>query len=145
MNFLKTMQKWAETNYGLGLELLRIYLGLGLIIKGIHFVVNSDFLIGTLVEAGHLDFANTLITHIVGLGHIGGGALIAVGLITRIGALIQIPILSGALIFVSMPKGLFTQNQSFEFTALVLFLLVIFTIFGGGAWSVDKRILQDKE
>ena len=145
MNFLKTMQKWAETNYGLGLELLRIYLGLGLIIKGIHFFVNSDFLIGTLVEAGHLDFANTLITHIVGLGHIGGGALIAVGLITRIGALIQIPILSGALIFVSMPKGLFTQNQSFEFTALVLFLLVIFTIFGGGAWSVDKRILQDKE
>ena len=71
--------------------------------------------------------------------------MIAVGLITRIGALIQIPILSGALIFVSMPKGLFTQNQSFEFTALVLFLLVIFTIFGGGAWSVDKRILQDKE
>ena len=145
MNSLKSLHNWAESNYKLGLEILRIYLGIGLIVKGIHFVINSDFLIGTLVEAGHLNFANTLITHIVGLGHIGGGALIAVGLITRIGAIIQIPILMGALIFVSMPKGLFTQNQSFEFTTLVLFLLIIFTIFGGGVWSVDKRILQNNE
>ena len=145
MNTIQSLQNWAEENYGQGLELVRIYLGLGLIIKGIHFVINSDFLIGTLVEAGHLDFANTLITHIVGLGHIGGGALIAIGLITRVGALIQIPILMGALIFVSVPKGLFSQSQSFEFTALVLFLLILFSVFGGGCWSVDKRILQKSE
>ncbi len=145
MKSLNALQSWAGQNYKLGLEAIRIYLGLGLIIKGIHFVINSDFLIGTLVEAGHLDFANTLITHIVGLGHIGGGALITIGLMTRIGALIQIPILIGALVFVSLPRGLFTQNQSFEFTALVLVLLVVFAIFGGGEWSVDKRILQKEE
>jgi len=105
MESFNSLQSWAEENYGLGFEILRIYLGIGLIIKGIHFVVNSDFLMGTLVEAGHLDFANTLITHMVGLGHIGGGALIAIGLITRVGAIIQIPILIGALLFVSIPQG----------------------------------------
>jgi putative oxidoreductase len=145
MDSLKTMQKWAEANYCLGLELLRIYLGLGLFIKGIHFVVNSDFLMVTLVEAGHLDFANTLITHFVGLAHIGGGALLTFGLATRVGAFIQIPILSGALIFVGIPQGLFSQSQSFEFSALVLILLIVFTVFGGGAWSMDKRILQKSE
>jgi len=78
----------------------------------------------------------------VGLGHIVGGALMAAGLITRIGALIQIPIVICALVFISIPQGIFTQNQSFEFTALVLFLLILVAIFGGGEWSMDRRILQ---
>ncbi|KAA3613014.1 MAG: DoxX family protein [Calditrichaeota bacterium] len=145
MKSLNALQTWAEENYSYGLEILRIYLGFGLIIKGFHFVSNTDFLVGTLIEAGHLDFANTMISHLIGVAHIGGGTLVALGLITRIGALIQIPILAGALIIVSIPQGLFTQSQSFEFTALVLVLLVIFSIFGGGEWSIDKRVLQSDE
>jgi len=135
-------KNWGRSNTDSALEMIRIYLGIGLFIKGIHFVLNADFLISVLQNAGHLSFANTLITHLVGLTHVGGGIFLAVGLITRISALIQIPILTGALVLISTPKGLFTHGQSFEFTAMVLFLLIIFAVIGGGKWSVDQRILN---
>ncbi len=142
MAAFNNFKKWARSNTDSALELIRIYLGIGLLIKGIHFVLHADFLINVLQNAGHLSFANTLITHLVGLAHIGGGILLAVGLITRISALMQIPILTGALVLVSAQKGLFTHGQSFEFTALVLFLLIIFAVIGGGKWSVDQRVLN---
>ncbi len=135
-------KEWGRANTENALELIRIYLGIGLFVKGIHFVLHADFLINILQSAGHLSFANTLITHLVGLTHIGGGILLAVGLITRISALIQIPILTGALVLVSAPGGLFTRGQSFEFTALVLVLLIVFAVIGGGKWSVDQRVLN---
>jgi len=144
MAAFNNFKKWARSNADSALELIRIYLGIGLLIKGIHFVLHADFLINVLQNAGHLSFANTLITHLVGLTHIGGGILLAVGLITRISALMQIPILTGALVLVSAQKGLFTQGQSFEFTALVLFLLIIFAVIGGGKWSVDQRVLNQE-
>ncbi|MCB0283379.1 MAG: DoxX family protein [Calditrichae bacterium] len=136
------IRNWANDHQEMGMEFLRIYLGIILFIKGVHFVANSNFLISTLMDAGQFDFANTLISHLVGIAHITGGAMMALGLITRVGALIQIPVLTGALIFVSIPKGIFTQGQHFEFTALVLFLLLLVSIFGGGELSMDKRILQ---
>lgn len=145
MEFLFKIKHWADHNLESGMEFLRIYLGIVLFLKGIHFVSSSNFLIGVLVDAGQFDFANTLITHLVGIGHISGGAMLALGLLTRIGAIIQIPIVTGALIFVGIPEGIFTQNQSFEYTALVLFLLILVAIFGGGEWSMDKRILQKQE
>lgn len=142
MAAFNNFKKWARSNTDSALELIRIYLGIGLFVKGVHFVLHADFLIGILQDAGHLSFANTLITHLVGLTHIGGGILLAVGLITRISALLQIPILTGALVLISAQGGLFTRGQSFEFTALVLFLLIIYAIIGGGKWSVDQRVLN---
>ena len=47
----------------------------------------------------------------------------AIGLWTRTAILANIPVLFGAVFFVYFEKGLFTQNQGLEFTALVFFLL----------------------
>jgi putative oxidoreductase len=63
--------------------------------------------------------------------------LLAIGLITRIAALIQVPILFGAIFFVHMQQGLFSRQQDLEFVILVLFLLLMFAVYGGGRLSVD--------
>ncbi len=135
----------TRNNLDLGLEMVRIYLGIGLFVKGVYFVLHGQALLEILNRAGHLNFGGTLFTHLTGLAHIGGGALLALGLGTRIGAAIQLPVLIGALWYVSIPQGLFTPGQSFEFTAFVLFLLMIFTVFGGGRWSLDSRLFREKE
>ncbi len=145
MKNLKRLLSRAGARYDLGLELVRIYLGIGLFVKGVYFVLHGEALISVLNQAGHLNFGGTMLAHLTGLAHIGGGALLALGLATRIGALIQLPVLIGALWFVSIPQGLFTPGQSFEFTAFVLFLLLIFSFLGGGRWSADQRLFSKTE
>jgi uncharacterized membrane protein YphA (DoxX/SURF4 family) len=71
--------------------------------------------------------------------HLVGGALLVVGLYTRLAALVQLPVLAGAVLLVHWQNGLLSANQSLEFSALVLFLLVLVFLFGGGRWSLDAR------
>ena len=69
-----------------------------------------------------------------------GGLKMAIGLWTRAAILANIPVLFGAVFFIYIDQGLFRQNQGLEFTALVLFLLVILLIWGPGKLSVDHYL-----
>lgn len=120
------------------LDVVRIYLGIGLIVKGIQFLVNSDFTGVALMGNGQMDLMMGIMSHYIPLAHIAGGALLAAGLITRFAALAQLPILVGAVLFVHLPQGLFTRGQTLEFALLVMFLLVIFMLAGGGPLSLDR-------
>ncbi|PSQ68297.1 MAG: hypothetical protein BRD26_08610, partial [Bacteroidetes bacterium QH_1_64_81] len=53
-----------------------------------------------------------------------------------------LPILIGAVFLVHWNEGLLSANQSFEFSALVLFLFVLVCAFGSGRWSLDARWRQ---
>jgi uncharacterized membrane protein YphA (DoxX/SURF4 family) len=63
--------------------------------------------------------------------------MMAFGILTRLGALIQIPNLVGAVLFVHMREGLFTEGQTLEFSLLVLFLLTLISVVGAGRLSID--------
>lgn len=63
--------------------------------------------------------------------------MMAAGLLTRLAALVQIPILLGAVLVVHFQGGLLEPSQSLEFSVLVLFLLIAFFLYGSGQWSVD--------
>ena len=67
------------------------------------------------------------------------------GLLTRIGAIIQIPNLIGAVFFVHLKEGLFTQGGSLEFATLVLFLLCVIAVAGAGRLSIDWFFSEHKE
>ena len=75
--------------------------------------------------------------HAVMLVHFVGGAMLTLGFLTRIAAAAQIPILAGAVFIVHRKDGLFAMGQSLEFSALVLFLLVVLFISGAGKLSLD--------
>jgi uncharacterized membrane protein YphA (DoxX/SURF4 family) len=66
--------------------------------------------------------------------------LLALGLLTRLVALVQIPILAGAVFIVHRQDGLFALGQSLEFSALVLFLLCVVFVSGAGRLSLDHVI-----
>ena len=138
INTAKQHSKFENT-----FELLRFYLGLGLFFKGIHFMLNPQDLVFFLTQ-GQLNVLESFISHYVISAHLVGGLLIFIGLLTRLGALIQIPILIGALGLVHSKESLFTTSQNIEFSALVLFLLILFSIIGSGNMSVDHHILKEE-
>ena len=135
----KAMWDKVETKKDMCFDLLRIYLGIGLFVKGVQFLGDMGALSDVLMQSQAFPFA-FLLTHYIPMAHIGGGLLMAIGLFTRIGILVNIPVLFGAVFFVYLDEGLFRQNQGLEFTALVLFLLCVLLIWGPGRWSLDYRL-----
>jgi putative oxidoreductase len=139
MEKLRQFIDWAEAHPKVWLDCIRIYLGLGLFIRGVFIITNtrsefirelvSRFEFPWLVTAGAL--------HYIALAHLVGGLMLTVGLLTRIAVWVQIPILAGA-IFVHRGEGLMSGGQSLEFSGLVFFLLIVFAIAGTGPLSVDN-------
>jgi len=137
---LADLFKKVEANKDLCFDLLRIYLGIGLFVKGILFLTDMTALSDLLMKSGRFQPFTFLLTHYIPLAHVGGGFMMAIGLWTRTAILANIPVLFGAVFFVYFEQGLFTQNQGLEFTALVFFLLCVLLIWGPGRWSVDRYL-----
>ena len=134
---------WLKNNRDMCVEALLIYLGLGLIFKGIQFILNRE-LAQEYASHVHIPFFEFLTMHVVVAVNVAGGLLLTLGLITRVAALIQIPILLGAIFFVHWQQGLFSRSESLEFVILLLFLMIFFVIYGGGRLSVDEVLARRK-
>ncbi len=122
-----------------GFALLRIYLGLGLIVRGALFVTNPA-VVQRLLASIEGWFWPYLGAHVIAGAHLVGGALLALGYRTRLAAAVQIPVLLGAVFLVHFREGLFTRGQSLELALLVLVLLVLFALFGPGPLSLDHAL-----
>jgi uncharacterized membrane protein YphA (DoxX/SURF4 family) len=136
------MQKfiaWAESRRELWLDLVRIYLGLGLLARGLLLITNTStgYFIDMLQRADQPWLLGGLMLHYVMLAHFVGGLMLTIGFLTRIAAAVQIPILAGAVFVVHRKDGLFAMGQSLEFSALVLFLLGVILVSGAGKLSLD--------
>lgn len=113
---------------------IRIFLGLALFIRGFLFMIEPSTV--TRIAGNEQNFY--LFAYVV-IGHLLGGFLLAIGYFTRFAALIQIPILLGAVFVIHMKQGLLSSGQSLELSVLVLFLLITFFLFGAGSLSIDER------
>lgn len=130
---------WAESHRELWLDCIRIYVGLGLLARGLLLITNTStgYFVDLLQHAGHPWLLTGTMLHYVMLAHFIGGALLTIGFLTRLAAIVQVPILAGAVFIVHRQDGLFAMGQSLEFSALVLFLLVVIAINGAGKYSLD--------
>ena len=133
------LRQWFLDHRSWCMDLVRIYLGVGLFAKGLAFLVHREELVRTMVEHDIM-WSGMALAHFVILTHIFGGLLMAVGIGTRIGALIQIPNLVGATFFVNWSGGLWGFAEELRFSALVLFLLVMFVWYGAGPLSLERRL-----
>lgn len=129
---------WVETHRDVFLDALRIYLGIALFVKGAVFVGNMSQLVEAM--SGNIPWSWAWLAHYVAAAHLFGGAMLALGVVTRLAAAIQIPPVLGAVLFIHRGGGLFTPAQTLELALLVLFLLVLFTIAGAGRISVDRYV-----
>src|SRR5437773_1522565 len=141
MNATSRMRLWVETHSDIIWDLVRIYLGIGLFLKAIFYLTHRDYLLQLMDSMGTGWFAPAIMAHYVILAHLFGGLLMTLGLLTRVAALVQIPVLLAAVFYVYLPKMMFLEpRQSLEFSALVLFLLLLTAAFGAGRWSLDRYL-----
>jgi putative oxidoreductase len=140
---ISNIRTWADSHQDLFLDIVRIYLGIALFIKGLYFIKNREELLQILQNSADTFIAPGMIAHYVIPAHLVGGALLAAGLLTRFAAILQLPVLAGAVFFVYAPQVIAFQmtsvgpRQSLELAALVLFLLTLVAVFGAGRLSVD--------
>ena len=139
MEKLRQWIDWAEAHPKVWLDCVRVYLGLGLFIRGVFIITNTraEFIQTMLQRMDYPWIITVGLLHYIALAHLIGGLMLTVGLLTRIAAWVQIPILAGA-VFIHRGEGLMSGGQSLEFSALVLFLLITFAISGAGPVSVDN-------
>lgn len=134
MSLLRQMNDWSNKHHPKWLVAFRVILGMCLFIKGFEFIQNQAELRDLIFMTSLKDQANWLETIIPWI-HLLGGSLLVVGLFTRLSALINIPILIGAVFLVNLKIGF--HQSDLLFSIIVLFLLVFFLIEGGGPLSLD--------
>lgn len=137
MAILHQLDKWSTTHPKL-LLLLRAALGVALVSKGISFMSDIMSLKALLAQSG-FGFLPDWIAVVITWIHLLCGFLITIGLFTRLSALIQIPILIGAVI-INLSGGIFMPGSELVFSILILVLLVFFLFEGGGELSLDDFI-----
>jgi uncharacterized membrane protein YphA (DoxX/SURF4 family) len=141
---LQQLRNWFLDHRSWCMDLVRIYLGIGLFAKGVAFLAHRDALVQTMVDHD-IVWSGMALAHFVILTHIFGGALMAIGMGTRMGALMQIPNLIGATFFVNWSGGVFGIAEELRFSALVLFLLIMFVWYGAGPLSLEGRLQPTSE
>ena len=136
MSTLSAIDKWSEDHHPAWIDFLRIILGIFLIAKAASFIDHREQ-IEWLLFNHHINFLIFIASVYTILFLIGGGILIATGLITRWAIAFQIPIMIGAVFFINLPKGFAGINSEPGFSIAVLALLIFFLIYGSGSFSLD--------
>lgn len=139
MNKLNTFTTSLDAKVGTAYALIRIFLGIALLVRGGLILAKP----GSIIELG-VEQEDYIWVSLIGMVHLLGGLLICLGFFTRLGALIQIPILFSATFFVYAHTKLMMGGQSLELASLVLFLLFIYFIYGPGQLSVKDYIDKKK-
>ncbi len=132
MDTIKELLKKLNQNQQLPYALIRIFLGVALLVRGVLLFLNPKAII-EVVDQDQLFIWYAYIA----IAHMVGGLLLTIGFFTRIGAIIQIPILFSAVFVIHAENGLMMGGQSLELAAMVLFLLCIYFVFGPGKLSVS--------
>jgi putative oxidoreductase len=139
MNLVHKIEHWGDTHHPKVLDVVRVVLGVFLLVKGITFMENTSYLRGIITDQQVIDVSPDMLmilVYYVAFAHMVGGILISMGILTRLGCIIQIPILVGAVLL----TGIFQEpiNTMVWPSVTALVLLVLFTVLGSGPWSLDK-------
>lgn len=137
MKFFNNLKLWLDNNSDLAYGLIRIFLGVALFTRGCMLASDLES-ITKLAGEDKIYWWYSYIT----VAHIIGGFSLTMGLLTRLGSLLQIPVLFGAVFLFHLKQGLLSVGQSLELSVLVLVLLLTYFIFGPGALSFDRKFFR---
>jgi uncharacterized membrane protein YphA (DoxX/SURF4 family) len=137
MNLVHRIDAWSERSAIKWVLLLRIILGLLLLFKGISFISHSQYLEDIIARSRFKPGGHWLAIAIT-WAHLFGGAMIIIGLLTRVAVIIQIPILIGAVFYIG--SGVIGVDANPGLSIPVLVLLIFFLFEGGGPYSMDRYV-----
>ncbi|MAT54040.1 MAG: DoxX family protein [Saprospirales bacterium] len=122
-------------NKDVAYALIRIFLGAALMVRGLFLFLNPEALT-KIVDDNSLNMYFSWIA----ISHLLGGLMLLLGLLTRLGALIQLPEVAYAVFFIHAKQGLMMGGQSFELATMTLFLLLVILVYGAGPLSLDAKL-----
>jgi putative oxidoreductase len=145
MKVIQKIENWGNAHHPKMLDIIRMILGLFLLVKGVVFLNTAPFLRDLFIRTQAISLSPAMITVLINyviLVHMIGGVLIFLGLLTRLAALVQLPVVFGAVFFVNILNSFF--NSELWLSVLILALLVIFVIIGSGPLSLDRFLTSIK-
>jgi len=80
------------------------------------------------------------LTWFAGVIELVGGALVALGLFTRVAAFIMSGEMAFAYFMSHAPRGFFPMLNGGDAAVLYCFIFLYFAVAGGGDWSLDRLI-----
>jgi uncharacterized membrane protein YphA (DoxX/SURF4 family) len=146
MNMIHRIEKWGDSHHPRFLDVIRIVLGVFLLLKGLGFMDNTanlQSLIETRTDITVAPWLLMWLVYYVTFVHMVGGTLIALGIMTRFSAIMQIPVVFGAVFFINFFQSPFNTDLASSVVALIL--LVMFAIIGSGRWSIESYLKSCNE
>ncbi len=139
MYFFHNIDVWSEKHHPLWLDLFRVLLGTVLVWQAVYFIINKDAIVQIVDQYGFGFYTMSAAHGIIGI-HLVGGVLIFFGLLTRLAAAIQIPVLFCNIVFIVFPNGFMSLRSEAELTIIVTALVLLFIFEGSGHYSVDSYL-----
>ena len=103
MSRVTAWSRWPGEHPAVGLDLVRMFLGIALFARGVLFIQHPEILMSYIQRSGSW-FWPLMLAQYVGLAHLSGGGLLILGLCTRWAALAQVPVLFGAVFIGAEPQ-----------------------------------------
>jgi uncharacterized membrane protein YphA (DoxX/SURF4 family) len=145
MSTLQQIRQWSTTHHPRWLVIVRMGLGLFLFAKGISFMRDSALLEELIYGQSRLAESSThWLPIMITCSNLLGGFMLMVGLWTRLVALLEIPILIGAIVDMNTQRSGFDPGSELALAILVLVLLIFFLIEGGGPLSLDGYFKRNR-
>jgi uncharacterized membrane protein YphA (DoxX/SURF4 family) len=146
MNLIHRIEKWGDSHHPRFLDIIRILLGIFLLLKGLGFMDNTANLKALIENQADIDVAPGLLmalVYYVTFVHLVGGTLIALGILTRFSAIMQIPVVFGAVFFINILQSPFNTDLASSVAALIF--LVVFAVIGSGRVSLENYLKSCNE
>lgn len=142
MNIVNKIQEPALAKHDIAVLILRVALGIIITLKGLIFL-NNLALLHSLIQKSYLsNFGESFWIYYVALTSLLCGIFIIMGLFARIAALLQIPVLIGAVLFINPGDHGFVFNGELILSFFVLVMLFYFLFKGPGLVSMDNYLLH---
>ncbi|MFF4568435.1 DoxX family protein [Streptomyces sp. NPDC001410] len=126
-----------------GLLVLRLVTGLliaGHGVQKVSFRLGGHGLAGGTEEFRHDGFRGGRLTAVVaGASQIGAGLFLAAGLLTPLAAMAAMGVMTVAGT-VKWPKGLWVQNDGYEYPMVLVVVCAALALTGPGRWSADHAL-----
>ncbi|MFI2261343.1 DoxX family protein [Streptomyces tubercidicus] len=126
-----------------GLLILRLVTGLlvaGHGVQKVSFRLGGHGLAGGTEEFRHDGFRGGRLTAVVaGASQIGAGLFLTAGLLTPLAAMAAMGVMTVAGT-VKWPKGLWVQNDGYEYPMVLVVICAALALTGPGRWSLDHAL-----
>lgn len=106
--------------------------------------MSNSVLLERLIEGSSIAGGNSWLPIAVTWANLLGGFFLMVGLLTRWVALVQLPILAGAIIFINAQRGGFAAESELGLAVVVFLLLLLFLVEGSGPLSLDSYFQMNR-